>query len=158
MTNCVINRIKGDNMDNFLIQFEPYLVSQLNELKGKSDAYKTSASYDTAVTMLEKMLIFINKYKQQGDSDMSRTAKIEFGDLVDLASLPRKQAGESVIRSVKEQALKIPKGKAIVVKMANWGTLSNAVVKLKEAKQLGEQFRAAKRGNTFYLIHDDMPS
>lgn len=141
------------NQEHFLESFEPYLVAQLNELKGKGDAYKQSASYDITAMVYEKLLVFINNYKKQGDKTMSRP-KVEFGDLLDLADIPRKEAGDSVKKSIREQAAKIPKGKAMIVKLENWGTFSNAVTKLKEAGDLGPEFRAQKRGDVFLLRHE----
>lgn len=135
--------------ENFLKQFEPYLIGRLNDLKGKNDAYKVSAAYDTAIQLLEQLVIFINKYKKE-----TNMADIQFGDLIDLDKIPRKSSASGAPALIKEQAAKIPKGKAMVVKMDNWGTFSNAVVKLKERGELGPQFRAQKRGNVFLLRHE----
>lgn len=139
--------------EQFLVDFEPYLIDKLNQLKGQSDAYKQSASYDTAIQLLEQLVVFINKYKQNGDN-MTNGTKIEFGDLIDLDKIPRKSAAGAAPALIKEASTKIPKGKAMVVKMDNWGTFSNAVVKLKERGELGPQFRAQKRGDVFLLRHE----
>lgn len=138
--------------EHFLQAFEPHLIGELNKLKGQSDAYKQSASYDICVTLYEKLLVFINQYKKQ-EIDMSRP-KVEFGDLLDIADIPRKEAGDSVKRSIRERAKTIPKGTALVVRLENWGTFSNAVAKLKEAGDLGPEFKAQKRGDVFLLRHE----
>lgn len=138
----------------FLQSFEPYLITQLNELKGKNGAYKTSASYDITAMVYERLLVFINKYKQEQKEIKMSKPKVEFGDLLDIKDIPRKEAGDSVKKSIREQAKAIPKGKALVVRLDNWGTFSNAVAKLKEAGDLGPEFRAQKRGDVFLLRHE----
>lgn len=80
--------------------------------------------------------------------------KIEFGDLIDLDQIPRKSSANGAPAMILEKAKGIPKGKAMVVIMDNWGTFSNAVVKLKERGQLGPEFRAQKRGKVFLLRHE----
>lgn len=140
--------------DQFLEQFEPYLIEQLGKLKAMSETYKTSAAYDTSVTIYEKFLVFINKYKKEYQPMNKANTRVEFGDLIDLDAIPRKEAENSIKKMIKDQALKIPKGKAQIVKLDKWGTFSNAVAMLKKEGSLTDSYRAQKRGNVFILRHE----